>query len=239
MICITRPGYAYELIINTGGMNNSTLILHVYNMIKRFTNKVVTLIIGVILVITCICAVSTQQEPIQTIQIEQISTDTISPSDSIRNELVQATNDYITQKFPKSKLTGEALVTACEKHDFDICFALAQAEIESGFGTAGKAKRTNSPWNVGAWSGRSAQTMNKMGYGYAHPDQSIEPYIELIKSKYLGTRRTIHDLMNNYVALSGHRYASDPNYERILKSTYRRICRKTTIKPLQESLRQI
>ena len=177
--------------------------------------------------------------PIEHESIELVSTFdavTINPSDSIRKALVQATNDYISQNFPKSKLTGEALVTACEKHDFDICFALAQAEIESGLGTAGKAKRTNSPWNVHAWDSRSAQQMNKMGYGYSHPDQSIEPYIELVKSNYLGTKRTIHDLMKNYVTFSGKRYASNPNYETALKRTYQRICLKTTLKDLQEAL---
>lgn len=213
-------------------------------MFSKISNKVTVFIIGVILAISSVCVSFAQQEPnipTEHETIELISTkDTviINPSDSIRNELVQATNDYISQRFPKSKLTGEALVMACEKHDFDLCFALAQAEIESGLGTAGKAKRTNSPWNVHAWDSRSAQQMNKMGYGYSHPDQSIEPYIELVKSKYLGTKRTIHDLMKNYVALSGHRYAADPNYERSLKSTYRRICMKTTLKDLQEALKR-
>ena len=215
-----------------------------FNMFSKIFNKVTVFIIGVLLSITSLCAMAPQPEqsvPIEHETIELISitpTTTINPSDSIRNELVQATNDYISHRFPKSKLTGEALVTACEKHDFDICFALAQAEIESGLGTAGKARHTNSPWNVHAWDSRSAQQMNKMGYGYSHPDQSIEPYIELVKSKYLGTKRTIHDLMKNYVTFSGKRYASNPNYEISLKRTYQRICMKTTLKDLQEALKK-
>lgn len=197
---------------------------------------------GVLIVLTSICSLSAQPEPHQapTIQTVQMAiTDTVDDySDSIRTELVRQTDSYISQNFPKSKLTGEALVMACEKHDFNICFALAQAEIESGLGTAGKAKRTNNPWNVGAWDGRTVQKMNKLGYGYSHPDQSIEPYIELVKTKYLGNKRTIHDLMVRYTTLSGHRYAADPNYERALKSTYRRICTKTTLRELQTSLKQ-
>lgn len=213
-------------------------------MFKKISNKVTVFIIGVILILSLICAAFAKPErnvPAEPATIERVSkgtTVTINQSDSIRNKLVQATNEYISQRFPKSKLTGKALVTACEKHDFDLCFALAQAEIESGLGTAGKARHTNSPWNVHAWDSRSAQQMNKMGYGYSHPDQSIEPYIELVKTSYLGNKRTIHDLMNNYVALSGHRYASDPNYERTLKSTYRRICMKTTLKDLQQALKK-
>lgn len=219
--------------------NNFTILIMFHNL----TNKATVLLTGVILSFLSVCAMSAQSElpndvpAIQTVQVD--STDSVpSLSDSIRAELVNETNQYISQSFPKSKLTGEALVAACEKHDFDICFALAQAEIESGLGTAGKAKRTNSPWNVGAYDGRSAQTMNKLGYGYSHPDQSIEPYIELVKTKYLGTKRTIHDLMRRYTTLSGHRYASDPNYESSLKRTYRRICSKTTLRDLQDSLKR-
>ena len=204
-------------------------------------HKISLFFAGVFISILSICSLLAQPESyVPTPQIVQtIATDTVTnPSDSIRSELVRQTNAYISQKFPKSKLTGEALVMACEKHDFDICFALAQAEIESGLGTAGKARRTNSPWNVGAWDGRSVQTMNKLGYGYSHPDQSIEPYIELVKTKYLGNKRTINDLMVRYTSLSGHRYASDPNYERSLRSTYRRICAKTTLRELQDSLKR-
>ena len=204
-------------------------------------HKISLFFAGVFISILSICSLLAQPESyVPTPQIVQtIATDTVTnPSDSIRSELVRQTNAYISQKFPKSKLTGEALVMACEKHDFDICFALAQAEIESGLGTAGKARRTNSPWNVGAWDGRSVQTMNKLGYGYSHPDQSIEPYIELVKTKYLGNKRTIDDLMVRYTTISGKRYAADPNYERSLRSTYHRICAKTTLRELQDSLKR-
>ena len=206
-------------------------------------HKISLFFTGVLISLLSICSLSAQLEPHQasTIQtVQMATTDTVNDySDSIRTELVRQTDAYISQKFPKSKLTGEALVMACEKHDFDICFALAQAEIESGLGTAGKAKRTNNPWNVGAWNGRSVQTMNKLGYGYSHPDQSIEPYIELVKTKYLGDKRTIHDLMVQYTTLSGHRYASDPDYERTLKSTYHRICTKTALRELQDLLKRV
>lgn len=210
-------------------------------MFQKFFHKVTVFLIGVSIAISISGTTFTHYISDKHETMEYISTkDTanINPSDSIRTELVRATNEYISRNFPKSKLTGEALVTACEKHDFDLCFALAQAEIESHLGTAGKAKRTNSPWNVHAWDGRSAQQMNKMGYGYSHPDQSIEPYIELVKSKYLGTKRTIYDLMKNYVTLSGKRYASNPTYEYSLKVAYNRICTKTELNNLQQALRQ-
>jgi hypothetical protein len=198
-------------------------------------NRVAVFILAFVITICSICAKPTPAEApasAPTPTLVQYS------SELIKTELVQQVNDYITQTFPKSKLTGENIVKHCIKHDYDICFALAQAEIESGFGTAGKAKRTNSPWNVGAYDGRSAQVMNKKGFGYSHPDLSIEPYIVLVKTKYLGKTRTIHDLMKNYVTLGGKRYASDLAYERNLKSVYNKISTTTDIQKLQDKLKR-
>lgn len=218
---------------------------HIFMFNKCFRNLTV-LLAGVILIFTSILTVTSitarpetvapsPQKFIELVPVTAPDTTQIL-IDSLHVELVQHTNEYISKRFPKSKLTGEALVTACIKHDFDICFALAQAEIESGLGTAGKAAKTNSPWNVGAYDSRTAHQMNKLGYGYSHPDQSIEPYIKLVKTKYLGSKRTIHDLMNRYTTLSGYRYASDPNYERSLKSKYREICRRTFLNEIQEKI---
>lgn len=214
-------------------------------MFKKLSFHVTVIALGIILSILTVNSSANDYQGSHQIHTTTLVQDTstidstMTLSDSIRNELVLHTNSYITKNFPKSKLTGEALVTACEKHDFDICFALAQAEIESSMGTAGKAAKTNSPWNVGAWSNRSAQEMNRLGYGYSHPDHSIEPYIELVKTKYLGNKRTIHDLMRRYVTLGGTRYASDPGYEAALRAAYRRICSKTTIRELQMKLQQL
>lgn len=214
----------------------------IFKKIKFFKqHDVSVLLTGVIILLVSLFTVSYSQDHLQDncAQITQILPYT-SPQDSIKNLLVQEADNYIQQNFPKSKLTGSALVEACViKHDFDICFAMAQAEIESGYGSAGKARKTNSPWNVGAWDGRSVQTMNKMGHSYSHPDQSIEPYIELVKTKYLGIKRTIDDLMKRYVTLNGKRYASDPNYERKLSKTYQKICKNTVLYSLQEQYRSI
>lgn len=170
----------------------------------------------------------------------QVPTQTIpqvDSKDSIRRQLAIEIDLYISSRFPKSELTGKSLVEICEKHDFDICFALAQAEIESGLGTAGKGKTCKNPWNVGAFDGRSVQVMKQKGHAYSHPDHSIEPYIVLVKTKYLGSKRTIHDLMKNYVNLNGHRYASGRGYEVKLKNVYQRICKNTLISKLQNELK--
>lgn len=159
-----------------------------------------------------------------------------SEKDLIRTELIKEVNNYITNIFPASRLNAEALVTKCEQHNFDLIFAMAQGQIESGFGTAGKARLTNSVWNVGQWDGRSVTTMNKLGLNFAHPDNSIEPYIMLVKTNYLGDKRTYNDLMIKYVSLTGHRYASNPNYERCIRMTYNRIVRTTRIQELFNQL---
>lgn len=161
---------------------------------------------------------------------------TLSIKDSIRTELIQEVDKYISKLFPNSRLTAQTLVTTCEVHNFDIVFAMAQGQIESGFGTAGKAKHTNSVWNVGQHDGRSITTMNKLGLNFTHPDRSIEPYIVLVKTNYLGDKRTYNDLMNRYVNLSGHRYASNPRYETSLRQTYNRIVRTTRIQELFNQL---
>lgn len=203
-------------------------------MFHNLTN----LFTGVLLFLCCSLTALSKPVPepeIAQVEIAQVEIVT-EPSDTIRTELVQSIDNYILQNFPKSKLSGAALLATCEQHDFDICFAMAQAQIESGFGTVGIGARCNSPWNVGAHDGRSSANMNKLGLSHKHPDHSIEPYIELVKTKYLGTKRTVHDLMKNYVSLSGHRYAQNPNYEQALRNTYNKIKRSTNIYQLQSQL---
>lgn len=161
------------------------------------------------------------------------------PTDSLREELIKETAGYLQDRFPQSKITPDSLVDVCIAHNFDICFALAQAEIESHMGTKGVAKKTNSPWNVGAYDGRSARTMKRKGLGYNHPNESIEPYVLLVKEKYLGETRTVEDLMMNYETLSGYRYASNPNYEKQLSKKYKKIIETTNIKSIQDNFNEV
>ena len=111
----------------------------------------------------------------------------------------------------------------------DIVFVLAQAELESCFGIAGIAKKTNSVWNVGSFDGRPSEYIIKNNLGYSHPNNSIEPYINLIKTKYLSKNKTEKDLMRNFVSNSGHRYASSRTYEQKLSKIYHKINKNTNI----------
>lgn len=166
------------------------------------------------------------------VSTEQCSKADQSDKDSIRTELIIEVDKYIKIKGPGTRLTAESLVAACEHHEFDLVFAIAQAQIESTLGTKGKAAKTNSVWNVNQNDGRSVATMNKLGFSFTHPDQSIEPYIMLVKTKYLGEKRTYNDLMKNYVDVHGRRYASARDYERKLRNTYDYIVTKTRIQHL-------
>ena len=163
--------------------------------------------------------------------------DNDSTHNIVEHALVKEVGDYINKVSPRSNLTPKTVVDKCIEHDIDIIFVLAQGQIESNFGTAGIASSTNSVWNVNSYDGRSAQHIIRKGLGYEHPDHSIEPYIYLLKSRYLTNGRTEYDLMNKFTASSGHRYASSPIYEYQLKSLYNRIHSTTNIKHLQTHLK--
>lgn len=145
-----------------------------------------------------------------------------------KDNLINSINIYIDSVAPKSKLKGDSLVNACEKYKVNICFVMAQAQLESHFGTTGVAKKTNSVWNVKAYDGRSAVNMIKSGYGFSDPNHSIEPYLILLTNKYL-INRTEFDLMKNFTNINGKRYASCPNYENKLKNIYKYIVYNTNI----------
>ena len=114
--------------------------------------------------------------------------------DSIKSVLVEQVNSYIQQSAPTSALDGLVVVNNCIDYDIDICFVLAQGEIESHFGTKGLARKTNSVFNVYAFDGKELHEINKNGK-YKHPDDSVEPYIELLKREYLVENKTEYDML--------------------------------------------
>jgi len=147
----------------------------------------------------------------------------------LHRELVNEVKVYITKMAPKSKVSAEVLVTVCQKYDIDITFVLAQALIESHFGTTGMAVKTNSVFNVGTWDSK------KVLRRYKTQNESIEDYVILIKNDYL-SKRTMAQLLRDggYKNKNGHRYASAPNYEQSLRSTIANITMETSIKTYQE-----
>lgn len=154
-----------------------------------------------------------------------------------KSELVKEVKVYIDSVAPASNLTGYAIVDYSEKYDLDIKFVLAQAQIESHFGTTGMALKTNSVFNVGAYDSASYDNINGK-FKYKHPDYSIEPYMQLLYKDYITGTKTELDLMAKYVNKNGKRYSSNANYENDLFNLYKRIDKTTRITELQGEMRR-
>lgn len=156
----------------------------------------------------------------------------IEYTDSVKTQLINEVDTYINTIAPSSKLDGEIVVDKCCEYNVDIAFVLAQGQIESHFGTAGTARKTNSVFNVGAYDGYSATKQRANGFGFSHPNESVEPYLILLTNNYLVNGKTVNDLMYVYVNHLGMRYASDTRYEYMLRSVYNKINSKTNINSL-------
>ena len=141
-----------------------------------------------------------------------------------KDTLVDAIDAYIKEIAPASVMNGLAFVNKCDEYNMDLFFVVAQAQVESSFATTGLGQKMNSAFNVKAYDGKGSKHMDK----HSHPDESIEPYIKLLKNDYLydvstGETKTEMDLMHNYVNFEGKRYATNPDYERMMLSTYKKL----------------
>lgn len=136
-----------------------------------------------------------------------------------RADLVECIDSTIRIYAPTTSVNGLQILRKCEEYDIDIFFVLAQAHIESHFGTKGMATKTNSIFNVYAYDGHGFDEINLKGK-YSHPDLSIEPYLKLLRKTYLVNGKTEIDLMHNYVNCDGNRYASSTEYEENLLNKY-------------------
>ena len=143
-----------------------------------------------------------------------------------RNQLAIEVDNYISSVAPKANIDAFLMVDLCWQYGVDIRFVLAQGQVESHFATKGTASRTLSIFNVGAYDGHSASRQKRNGFGYSDPNDSIEPYLQLITNEYMVNGKTEIDLMQNYVNRLGMRYASNPRYEKMLRSVYKRISNK-------------
>lgn len=140
--------------------------------------------------------------------------------------LTEEVEKYIESKTKKfDRDISKHLVEECLNNDIDICFALAQAQIETNFGTAG--------------IGKSRKSMYGVYKTYKSRKHSTSAYIELLKTKYLGSKKTIHHLMKNFVTLGGSRYSSNPKYESELKKAYQEIKKITKISKLQDECNKL
>ena len=195
-------------------------------MIFNMNNKAFYFIFIWFFFITVYTVIGPKGSEPQKQQVE-ITQDTVS-----LDSLVSEVDSYIQTVAPGSDLSGYAVVDACLKHNMDIVFVLAQGQKESHFGTVGVARKTNSVFNVMSYDDRSADEILSRGHGYTHPDQSVEPYIRLIRNDYMVGGKTTQDLMTCFVNKNGHRYASNPHYEESLQRLYNKIDSTTRISEL-------
>lgn len=149
--------------------------------------------------------------------------------------LINEVQNYITQVAPTSNLRGYAVVEECEKYNIDICFVLAQGEMESHFGTKGIASRLNSVFNVGIYDGKTTEEIDNK-YKFDYPNESIEPYLKLLINRYL-INKTEEDLMKKFVDKDGKRYASNPNYEIMITERYKFISENTKIQEYRDMMK--
>lgn len=150
----------------------------------------------------------------------------------VKSDLVDATQNYIDSIAPNSNLRALILVEKCEEYKIPITFVLAQGELESKFGTTGLAYRTNSIWNVGAYDNYDIKDIK---IKYENPNDSVEPYLNLLNSNYLNGK-TIEDLLDSFTDINGNRYATDKYYESKLKIIHNYILTNHSIDSLQARL---
>lgn len=154
--------------------------------------------------------------------------DTVYIKDSIKNELISEVSKYIKQKAPSShQFIPKYLVQAGLHNNIDICFMMAQTQIETNYGTtgAGREKSRRSMFGV-------------IKRKYPTYENAINHYCEVLKKYYLVKGRTEKHLMTKYVTGTGGKYAGDPNYEKSLSNAYIQIKRTTNIYSLQEEYKK-
>lgn len=151
-------------------------------------------------------------------------------------KLVKEVQTYIDRVASTSNLKGYAIVDECEKYGIDICFVLAQGEIESHFGTKGLGGKFNNVFNINVHDKVKGESDMNKKYIYKYPNESIEPYLKLLVDNYLVDKLET-DLLNKYVNKNGLRYATDPDYEVKLRGKYNSIVENTNISQLQSQLR--
>lgn len=138
-----------------------------------------------------------------------------------RADLVKCIDSTMRVYAPNTCMNGLEILRKCEEYNIDLFFVLAQGHLESHFGTKGMALRTNSVFNVYAYDGHEYDKINPKGK-YSHPDLSIEPYLKLLRKRYLVDGKTEMDMLNKYEDASGHRYATAKDYETNLTTWYHR-----------------
>ena len=141
----------------------------------------------------------------------------------IKESLVNEVSDYIRSVAPRSKMSALNIVDICIEHNYDITLLLCQGHLETRFGTAG----TN--------------VFGIVGQRHSHPDDYVQSYVNLMKSKYI-INRTTEQLLAANVNMEKNRaakYAGNPEYGKLLIGIRRNILNNTNIMPLFRQLQSL
>ena len=162
----------------------------------------------------------------QTNSTVQMSIENLIPN---YHEKVAAVEDYIITAFTRYghperlknlDVTAEDFVKVAYEEDIDLPLLLAAGWVETKMGTEGVciSRGTNSMYSVGAWDDGTARNY------YDSKVESMYHYAQIIKNDYL-RGRDVDTLLKdgNFVNKNGHRYASNPRYERDLRNTRNKI----------------
>lgn len=119
--------------------------------------------------------------------------------------------------FKGGSVTAEMLVNsarkAYKKHGVlvPLELVLAQGQIESHMGKAGRKHHDTNPFNVGEYDEGTVIKFKNVRDG-------IDAYFDLIATDYLVKgEKKLSDLLNNFVNKDGYRYAGNTKYEDTLK----------------------
>lgn len=151
-----------------------------------------------------------------------------SLKNSIKAQLIDEVERHIMLKTRYSKLSyHKDLPSYLVEHglnmNFNICFMMAQTQIETNYGTAGIGRETS-----------KRSLFGFISKSYKNYNDAIINYITTIKKNYLGDKKTEIHLLKSYKTLGGARYASDINYELKLTKAYNYLTQNTNIQKLQD-----
>ena len=121
------------------------------------------------------------------------------------------------KRFKNTPIKAEMLRKAA-KNAYDstgvllpVELALAQAQIESSMGTKGRSPKTN-PFNIGEYDNRTA-------VHFSNTTEGIQAYYYVMCGVYLNCKE-VDILFKNFTNCHGRRYASSPNYEKVIQKQF-------------------
>lgn len=147
----------------------------------------------------------------------------------IEKELKAEVKSYIAKLYKNCPdIIPNKIVEVGLMEDIDICFMMAQSQIETCFGKLG----------IGRASSKHSLFGVERAY-YKNYAEAVYGYVKMLKTSFLVSGKTEQQLMRRYVNKKGNRYATNPRYEAELTAAYKTIVSKTAIAQLQQQYRQL